>query len=158
MGTWSAATSLRIRLRRLSRPSLLPTRISERLIERRLSTSWRPDVANSLNNSSRRSGRQTVAHGACRGLAGPSLSPSYSATGPAAQSFRRVGEHSGQRGPRLLMLRRAARRKCSGSSREHVAADPAQREKIGAQIRVTVRRVWISLAEGYAYARLLTQV
>ena len=30
--------------------------------------------------------------------------------------------------------------------------------KIGAQIRVTVRRVWISLAEGYAYARLLTQV
>ena len=30
--------------------------------------------------------------------------------------------------------------------------------KIGAQIRVTVRRVWISLAEGYAYAELFTQV
>jgi hypothetical protein len=30
--------------------------------------------------------------------------------------------------------------------------------KIGAQIRVTVRRVWISLAEGYAYAGLLAQV
>ena len=30
--------------------------------------------------------------------------------------------------------------------------------KIGAQIRVTVRRVWISLAEGYAYAGLFAQV
>ncbi len=30
--------------------------------------------------------------------------------------------------------------------------------KIGAQIRVTVRRVWISLAEGYAYAALFAQV
>jgi hypothetical protein len=30
--------------------------------------------------------------------------------------------------------------------------------KIGALIRVTVRRVWISLAEGYAYAALLAQV
>jgi hypothetical protein len=30
--------------------------------------------------------------------------------------------------------------------------------KIGAQIRVTVRRVWISLASGYAYARLLAHV
>ena len=30
--------------------------------------------------------------------------------------------------------------------------------KIGAQIRVTVRRVWISLAEGYAYAQLFAQV
>jgi hypothetical protein len=30
--------------------------------------------------------------------------------------------------------------------------------KIGAQIRVTVRRVWISLAEGYAYAELFAQV
>jgi len=30
--------------------------------------------------------------------------------------------------------------------------------KIGAQIRVTVRRVWISLAEGYAYAALVAQV
>jgi len=30
--------------------------------------------------------------------------------------------------------------------------------KIGAEIRVTVRRVWISLAEGYAYAALFAQV
>lgn len=30
--------------------------------------------------------------------------------------------------------------------------------KIGAQIRVTVRRIWISLAEGYAYAALFAQV
>jgi len=30
--------------------------------------------------------------------------------------------------------------------------------KIGAQIRVTVRRVWISLAEGYAHAGLFAQV
>ena len=30
--------------------------------------------------------------------------------------------------------------------------------KIGALIRVTVRRVWLSLAEGYAYARLFAQV
>jgi hypothetical protein len=30
--------------------------------------------------------------------------------------------------------------------------------KIGAQIRVTVRRVWVSLASGYAYARLLAHV
>jgi hypothetical protein len=30
--------------------------------------------------------------------------------------------------------------------------------KIGAQIRVTVRRVWISLAEGYTYAALFAQV
>jgi hypothetical protein len=30
--------------------------------------------------------------------------------------------------------------------------------KIGAQIRVTVRRVWISLAEGYAYTALFAQV
>jgi len=30
--------------------------------------------------------------------------------------------------------------------------------KIGAQIRVTVRRVWISLAEGYAYAGRFAQV
>jgi len=30
--------------------------------------------------------------------------------------------------------------------------------KIGAQIRVTVRKVWISLAEGYAYAGLFAQV
>jgi hypothetical protein len=30
--------------------------------------------------------------------------------------------------------------------------------KIGAQIRVTVRRVWISLAEGYAYAAVFAQV
>ena len=30
--------------------------------------------------------------------------------------------------------------------------------KIGAQMRVTVRRVWISLAEGYAYAALFAQV
>ncbi len=30
--------------------------------------------------------------------------------------------------------------------------------KIGAQIRVTVRRVWIALAEGYAYAGLFAQV
>jgi DDE family transposase len=30
--------------------------------------------------------------------------------------------------------------------------------KVGAQIRVTVRRVWISLAEGYAYAALFAQV
>ncbi len=30
--------------------------------------------------------------------------------------------------------------------------------KIGAQIRVTVRRVWIWLAEGYAYAQLFAQV
>ena len=30
--------------------------------------------------------------------------------------------------------------------------------KIGAQIRVTARRVWISLAEGYAYAALFAQV
>ena len=30
--------------------------------------------------------------------------------------------------------------------------------KIGAQIRITVRRVWISLAEGYAYARLFAEV
>jgi len=30
--------------------------------------------------------------------------------------------------------------------------------KIGAQIRVTVRRVWISLAEGYAYAARFAQV
>ena len=30
--------------------------------------------------------------------------------------------------------------------------------KIGAQIRVTVRRVWVSLAEGYAYAGLFAQV
>jgi Transposase DDE domain group 1 len=30
--------------------------------------------------------------------------------------------------------------------------------KIGAQIRVTVRRVWISLAEGYPYAELFAQV
>lgn len=30
--------------------------------------------------------------------------------------------------------------------------------KMGAQIRVTVRRIWISLAEGYAYAALFAQV
>jgi len=30
--------------------------------------------------------------------------------------------------------------------------------KIGAEIRVTVRKVWISLAEGYAYAALFAQV
>jgi hypothetical protein len=30
--------------------------------------------------------------------------------------------------------------------------------KLGAQIRVAVRRVWISLASGYAYARLLAHV
>jgi hypothetical protein len=30
--------------------------------------------------------------------------------------------------------------------------------KIGAQVRVTVRRVWISLAEGYAYTGLFAQV
>jgi hypothetical protein len=30
--------------------------------------------------------------------------------------------------------------------------------KIGAQIRVTVRRVWISLAGGYPYAELFAQV
>jgi len=30
--------------------------------------------------------------------------------------------------------------------------------KIGAQIRVTVRRVWVSLAEGYPYQRLFQQV
>ena len=30
--------------------------------------------------------------------------------------------------------------------------------KIGTQIRVTVRRVWISLAEGYAYAALFAEV
>ena len=30
--------------------------------------------------------------------------------------------------------------------------------KIGAQIRVTVRRVWVSLAESYAYAGLFAQV
>ena len=30
--------------------------------------------------------------------------------------------------------------------------------KIGAQIRVTVRKVWISLAEGYPYAALFARV
>ena len=30
--------------------------------------------------------------------------------------------------------------------------------KIGAQIRVTVRKVWVSLAEGYPYQRLFEQV
>jgi len=30
--------------------------------------------------------------------------------------------------------------------------------KIGAQIRITVRRVWIALASGYAYARLFAEV
>ena len=30
--------------------------------------------------------------------------------------------------------------------------------KIGAQIRITVRKVWISLSEGYPYADLFTQV
>ena len=30
--------------------------------------------------------------------------------------------------------------------------------KIGAQIRVTVRRVWVSLAEGYAYTALFARV
>jgi hypothetical protein len=30
--------------------------------------------------------------------------------------------------------------------------------KIGAQIRVTVRRVWVSLAEGYAFAARLAAV
>ena len=30
--------------------------------------------------------------------------------------------------------------------------------KIGAQVRVTVRKVWISLAEGYPYQRLFKQV
>jgi hypothetical protein len=30
--------------------------------------------------------------------------------------------------------------------------------KIGAQVRVTVRRVWVSLAEGYAYVGLFAQV
>jgi hypothetical protein len=30
--------------------------------------------------------------------------------------------------------------------------------KIGAQIRVTIRRIWVSLAEGYAYAALFAQV
>ena len=30
--------------------------------------------------------------------------------------------------------------------------------KIGAQIRVTVRRVWFSLAEGYAFAKVFAEV
>jgi hypothetical protein len=30
--------------------------------------------------------------------------------------------------------------------------------KIGAQIRVTVRRIWVSLAGGYPYAALFAQV
>ena len=30
--------------------------------------------------------------------------------------------------------------------------------KVGAQIRVTVRKVWISLAQGYAYASVFAQV
>ena len=30
--------------------------------------------------------------------------------------------------------------------------------KIGAQIRVTVRRVWVSLSEGYPHAALFAQV
>ena len=30
--------------------------------------------------------------------------------------------------------------------------------KIGAQIRVTVRKIWLSLAGGYPYARLFAQV
>ena len=30
--------------------------------------------------------------------------------------------------------------------------------KMGAQVRVTVRRVWLSLAESYPYQRLFAQV
>ena len=30
--------------------------------------------------------------------------------------------------------------------------------KIGAQVRVTVRKVWVSLSSGYAYAALFTRV
>jgi len=33
-----------------------------------------------------------------------------------------------------------------------------KRLKIGAQIRITVRQVWVSLAEGYPYAELFAQV
>ena len=30
--------------------------------------------------------------------------------------------------------------------------------KIGAQVRVTVRRIWVSLSEGYPYAALFARV
>ena len=57
----------------------------------------------------------------------------------------------------LQTLRRTA---LAGTELAHAQCGTIRRKllKIGAQIRVTVRKVWISLAEGYPYAALFARV
>ena len=57
----------------------------------------------------------------------------------------------------LETLRRTA---LAGTALEKAQCGTIRRKllKIGAQIRVTVRKVWVSMASGYAYAALFTQV
>jgi Transposase DDE domain group 1 len=59
-----------------------------------------------------------------------------------------------------LLLEALRRLGLEGTELAHAQCDTLRRKllKIGAQIRVTVRRVWVSLAEGYAYAALFAQV
>ena len=57
----------------------------------------------------------------------------------------------------LQTLRRTA---LAGTELEKAQCGTIRRKllKIGAQVRVTVRKVWISLSEGYPYAALFTRV
>ena len=59
---------------------------------------------------------------------------------------------------RLVAALRRLGRAGTELARAQCATLRLKRLKIGAQIRITVRKVWVSLAEGYPYAELFAQV